>query len=142
MSRPADARGFTLIEVLVAFTIAALLLLPLLRSFSAGIASATRTDSYTEATLIAESTLESLGPGVALTDGGSIDRQEGQYHVAAAMHRYQTDAAPDRTLLVAIPYEVTVTISWPEAARMQSIALRTLRLGPPPNPNPDQAPPP
>jgi general secretion pathway protein I len=141
MSRSADARGFTLIEVLVAFTIAALLLLPLLRSFSAGIASATRTDSYTAATLIAESTLESLGPGVALTDGGSVDRQEGQYHVSAAMHRYEAGTASDRALLVTIPYEIVVTVTWPEAARMQSIALRTLRLGPPPNPNPNQAPP-
>jgi hypothetical protein len=31
-----------------------------------------------------------------------------------------------------------VTVSWQEAARTQSVALRTLRLGPPPAP--EQAP--
>ncbi len=132
MPRSADARGFTLIEVLVAFTIAALLLLPLLRSFSTGIASAARTDSYTEATLIAESTLESMGPGVPLVDGNQVDQQEGQYHVSASVHRYQTDTTPQNQLLVAVPYEIVVTVSWPEAARQRSIALRTLRIGPPP----------
>jgi general secretion pathway protein I len=136
MRQSAEARGFTLIEVLVAFTIAALLLLPLLRSFSTGIASATRTDGFTEATLIAESTLESIGPAVPLVDGGSSEQQEGAYRVSTSVHRYQGDAAPARDLLLAIPYEIVVTVSWPEAARMRSIALRTLRIGPPPSEQP------
>jgi general secretion pathway protein I len=132
MTRSADASGFTLIEVLIAFTIAALLLLPLLHSFSMGISSATRTGGFTEATLIAESTLESMGPGIPLVDGAGLDQQEGAYHVSASVHRYQGDGAPDRELLLAIPYEVVVTVSWPEAATTRAIALRTLRIGPPP----------
>ena len=136
--RRGSSGGFTLIEVLVAFTIAAVLLLPLLRSFSAGVASATRTDTYTAATLIAESTLETVGPDVALVDGGSLDQQEGRYHVAASVHRYEGDGATPQSQLVAVPYEVMVTVSWQEAARTRSVALRTLRLGPPPAP--EQAP--
>lgn len=129
--RPRDSTsGFTLIEVLIAFTIAAILLLPLLRSFSSGIASAGRTNGVTEATLIAESTLETMGPGVALTDGGRLDQEEGRYRIVASVHRYGGDSVPGDALLPAIPYEVLVTVSWQEAARTRSVALRTLRLGP------------
>jgi general secretion pathway protein I len=136
--RRGSASGFTLIEVLVAFTIAAVLLLPLLRSFSAGVASATRTDAFAAATLIAESTLETVGPSVALVDGGGIDQQDGRYHVSASVHRYQGEGTVAQPLAVVVPYEIMVTVSWQEAARTQSVALRTLRLGP--APAPEQAP--
>lgn len=126
--------GFTLIEVLVAFTIAAVLLLPLLRGYSAGVAGATRADAFTAATLLAESTLETFGPGTALVDGGGLDQQDGRYHVSVTVQRYQGDGSTPASPLVAIPYEIVVTVSWPEAARLQSVALRTLRLGPPPAP--------
>ncbi len=49
-----DAAGFTLIEMLVAITLMALLLLPLMRSFSSGLLVRSRSDILTEATIIAE----------------------------------------------------------------------------------------
>lgn len=133
MRRVSEA-GFTLIEVLVAFTIAAVLLLPLLQSFSAGVASASRTDAFTAATLVAESAIETVGPDAELVDGGGFDRQEGRYHIGASVRRYSGNDISPQSLLIAVPYEVVVTVSWQEAARMRSIALRTLRLGPPPAP--------
>ena len=129
-----STEGFTLIEVLVAFTIAAVLLLPLLRGYSEGVAGATRTDAYTAATLLAESTLETFGPGTALVDGGGLDQQEGRYHVSVTVQRYQGEGSMPPSPLVATPYEIAVTVSWPEAARLETVALRTLRLGPPPAP--------
>lgn len=136
MRQRADASGFTLIEVLVAFTIAALLLLPLLRSYSIGITSATRSGDFTAATLVAQATLESVGIASPLADGAVLDQQEGAYHIATAVHRYDGDGAPQGNLLMAIPYEIAVTVSWQEGAQPRSIALRTLRLGPPPAPPP------
>jgi prepilin-type N-terminal cleavage/methylation domain-containing protein len=129
--RGVSEAGFTLIEVLVAFAIAAVLLLPLLQSFSAGIASASRTDAFTAATLVAESAIETVGPDAELVDGGGFDRQEGRYHVGASVRRYPGNGISPQSLLIAVPYEIVVTVSWQEAARMRSIALRTLRLGPP-----------
>jgi len=134
MRRHADAEGFTLIEVLVAFTIAVVLLLPLLRSFSSGIGSSTRTDTFTDATLIAESALESAGQSFPLTDGSNIEQQEGPYRVTTSVRRYAGEGTPQAPLLVTAPYEIAVTVSWQEAARTRSIALHTLRLGPPPPP--------
>ncbi len=127
--------GFTLIEVLVAFTIAAVLLLPLLQSFSAGVASASRTEVFTGATLVAEAALETVGAETELVEGSGFDRQEGRYHVSASIRSYAggEEMSPP-SQLAAVPYEVVVTVSWQEAARIRSIALRTLRLGPPPAP--------
>lgn len=132
MQRRPDQNGFTLIEVLVATTIAALLLLPLLRGFSTGIAATTRSGGLTEATLIAQSTLETVGAQAALNEAKDVDRQEGRYHVRARVHRYASaDFADDVSVLVA-PYEINVTVDWPEGARVESVAVRTLRLGPAP----------
>ena len=136
MPRHVDARGFTLIEVLVAFAITALVMLPLLRSFSTGVASATRTDAFTEATLVAESTLATIGPAVALTDGGGIDEDKGPYHVHADIRRYPSGSIAGEPISTGptspvVPYEVVVTVRWREAARTRSLALRTLRVGAP-----------
>lgn len=124
--------GFTLIEVLVAFAIAVVLLVPLLHSFSTGLRSATRTDAFGEATLIAQSTLAGIGPGIPLSAGGGFVREEGRYRVAARINRYDGDGVVHRPILPVVPYDVAVTVSWQEGARSRSVALRAVRLGPAP----------
>ncbi len=120
--------GFTLIEVLVAFTIAAILLVALLRSFSGGVAGSVRADDYTEATILAESTLEALGTSEALGDGFHFERAEGRYIVAATAHLYTPPDASDVAHRYVVAYDVRVTVSWHEGLRAPSITLRTLHL--------------
>ena len=132
MRRRADESGFTLIEVLVATTIAALLLLPLLRGFSTGLAATTRSAGLTEATLIAQSTLEAMGAEGPLDEASGLDRQQGRYHVTAQVHRYSDPEFADDASLPVVPYEIIVTVGWPEGAKIESMAVRTLRLGPAP----------
>jgi prepilin-type N-terminal cleavage/methylation domain-containing protein len=130
--RRADESGFTLIEVLVATTIAALLLLPLLYGFSTGLRATTRSGGLSEATLIAQSTLETVGAQAPLDDAKGIDRQEGRYHVRAEVHHFSSVELADDASLPVAPYEITVTVDWSEGAKVQSVAVRTLRLGPAP----------
>jgi prepilin-type N-terminal cleavage/methylation domain-containing protein len=122
--------GFTLIETLVAFAIVALLLLPMLRSFSTGLTSTSRADAVDGATLIAQSTIESLTPDAEAARQTDLDRQEGAYHVTGRISPYA--GVPDGENLPLAPYRISVTVRWPEGARTRSIALDAIRLGPPP----------
>lgn len=128
MRRHADAAGFTLIEMLVAITLMVVLLLPLMRSFSSGLQVRGRSDALTEATLIAESQLETIAANRAFNSEASSDRRQGRYHVRTSVQRY-TVGSVDPGIAVQ-PYEIRVTVSWPEGAQTRSVALRLLRLGP------------
>lgn len=124
--------GFTLIETLVAFAIVALLLLPMLRSFSTGLASTSRADAVDGATVIAQSTVESLIPDAEAARLTDLDRQEGAYHIIGRIDPYAGDGVPDGRNLPLTPYRISVAVSWPDGARTRSITLDAIRLGPPP----------
>ena len=104
MRRHDNAAGFTLIETLVAFAIVALLLLPMLRSFSTGIASTSRADAVDGATLIAQSTIESLVPEAEAARLVDRERQEGAYHVTSRISAYHGDGVPSGPNLPLLPY--------------------------------------
>ena len=130
MPSRAEQSGFTLIEVLVAFTIALVLLVPLLHSFSTGLATGSRTDAFSNATLIAQSTLERLGSEATLNDKEKTEQQNGPYRIEISVRRYRGDGAPQRaTRSVMEPYDVAVTVSWREGLRMRSVTLQGIRLG-------------
>jgi prepilin-type N-terminal cleavage/methylation domain-containing protein len=126
MRQRTDAAGFTLIEMLVAITLMALLLLPLMRSFSSGLLARSRSDVLTEATVIAETELETTAGNPAFSGETSSDRHQGRYSVRTSVAPYVIGTFDDR--LPMRSYEIRVTVSWPEGARTRSVALQTLRL--------------
>jgi general secretion pathway protein I len=138
--RHSDERGFTLVEVMIAFTIAAVLLVVLLRSFSLGVSSSGLVSTYTEATLLAESTMDEFGTDIPLNDGAVTDRIQGRFRVATAMHLYADENTPDLSGTLLALYEFTVTVSWQEGARRRAVDLRTLRLYSAPQTPPVQPP--
>lgn len=123
-------RGFTLIEILIAFAIAAILLIPLLRSFATGATSSARSDAYTEATLIAQSTLAGLGREIALVAGGGINRHEGPYHITVSVSQRGLSSPSKDAGPRLIPYAVVVKVRWRAAGKNRSVTLQTLRFGP------------
>jgi prepilin-type N-terminal cleavage/methylation domain-containing protein len=122
---PSRERGFTLVEILVALTIAALVLLPLLRGFSAALDGAADSEAYEQAVVVAESALETMGTTVPLADGQDFERQDGRFRIAAAIRRHDVG---DATGYV-VPYELSVVVSWGDGRRSRRVALQTLRLG-------------
>ena len=126
-------RGFTLIEVLIAFVIAALALGALVRATTGAIGAthiAGRTD---EAVARAESHLAMLS-GTMLADldreGDEGDGFHWRIHIAAdgavAPARQFTGIPPGTVTL----YRVSVVVSWSERGRSRAVELDSVRLGP------------
>lgn len=125
-------RGFTLVEVLVAFTVATLLLGALYQIFSGGLRSASVAAEYSNAILLAESALEAFGVEERLVAREAHDRVDRKYerHVVV---RPRPDLLADDMISPALaPYEVEVSVTWRSGRQPRSVSLSTIRLGPPP----------
>jgi general secretion pathway protein I len=130
VSRSRRIEGFTLVEVLVAFTIAALLLVAVLRILTVGLDGAERSEAYTRATIIAESTLDTLGVVTPLKDGDAAELSDGPFRIHAAVERYREPGAESQATQYLVLYRVSAAVSWREGRRERSVSLSTLRLGP------------
>jgi hypothetical protein len=99
------------------------------RVFTGGIGRDRHTTSFGEATILAESTLESAGADIPLAPSTQDTQQIGRFQVEASAAPYEITDNPAAQTLNLMPYEVRVTVSWREGGRRQSLSLRTLRLG-------------
>jgi len=129
-SRRAETEGFTLVEILVAFAIAGVLMTLLLRVLSGGLDSTGQSSAEVSAVLAAQSALDELGRSIPLRDGQEQSSDRDRFHVSTSVHRYSEGITADTSTLYSVPYEVAVTVSWREGRRDRSISLRSLRLGP------------
>ncbi|TVR58822.1 MAG: prepilin-type N-terminal cleavage/methylation domain-containing protein [Candidatus Competibacteraceae bacterium] len=129
MSRRLHQRGFSLLEVLVAFAILSISLGVLLQVFATGLRNAGMADDYTRATLYAESILAAIGreaPPSAGVREGPIDDQ---FSWRSTVGEY-TDGLPDPERTQVLAYRVSVEVFWPGPAQIRSVMLETLRLAP------------
>ena len=121
------ASGFTLIEVLVAFAIATLLLGALYEVFSTGLRSSASAEHYADAVLLAESGVDALA-GTAVALGETNDRFG--IYVRQTNIRARPDLAPADEATAIVPYEIQVRVAWREGVRERAVQLSTLRTGP------------
>ena len=123
-------RGFSLLEVLVAFIILSLALSVLMRIFSVGTRNAALAGDYSRAVLLAETKLAAAGIETPLQEGiatGGIDER----------FRWQTSArmlpaaagAPGALMPVGL-FEVEARIMWKDGVNERAVVLNTLRLAP------------
>lgn len=119
-------RGFTLLEVLIAFTILAVAMVAVIQAFSTGLRGLSAAEETATAVMHARSKLDEVGVIIALEPG----EFEGAFEDGFA---WRTVIRPDPTTEELAPgvsaYEVEVTVSRDEARRVR---LQTLRLGPAP----------
>lgn len=129
-------RGFTLLEVLVAFTLLALFFGVLFQVFAGGLAVTRGGESQSRAVLLAKSKLAEIGvdhrtgPG---SHSGVFERgaSEGpRYRWRAELARYSEDhlGRADRGELV--PYRVDLEVIWNTDRGEQSLNLSSLVLRP------------
>jgi general secretion pathway protein I len=126
MSRPGKMDGFTLIEVLVAFTIMALALGVLLQTFATGLRNLGTAESYTTAASQARSKLAEIGPIVPLEIGEHSGDFANGFAWRARVEPYAPavpEGVPGGPRLAG--FEVEVTVSWSGG---REVSLTTLRL--------------
>ena len=123
--------GFTLLEVLVAFAIAALALGVLFEGAVGGIRSTRVADRTAEALSRAQSHLAAVGEGIPLGPGTQGGDDGGGYRWSV---RIRTARAASTGTTRVVLYAVQVTESWGEGSGGddgggRSVVLRTERLG-------------
>ena len=135
-ARPsARAAGFSLLEVLVAFVILALVGTALFRLFGASLNNASLADEYSRAVLYAESRLAAATVETPLrerSDQGASD--DGRYAWSTKVETYvppgaTADQERMAQMLPLRPWRLTVIVSWPgDFGGQRSLSLSTVRL--------------
>jgi general secretion pathway protein I len=127
--RGSQQKGFSLLEVLVAFAILSVSLGVLLQVFATGLRNATLSEEYTLATLHAESLLARIGTEIPLSEG----MQEGQLDEIYAWRStvvpyFDEGIDPEATDI--LTYQVRIEVFWRGTSQARSVMLETLRLAP------------
>jgi general secretion pathway protein I len=128
--------GFTLIEVLVAFVIAALAMGALYAGTVGGLNATEVAGKYDEAISLARSHLAAIGRGepIALQERSGVDGEGFTWHLRIRKHASRMltlsdqDRANDVKPASAILYDVIITESWSAGGRERQVTLATRRL--------------
>jgi len=117
--------GFSLIEILVAFTIAATALAIIFQIYSKGLHSAISGKEYTLAVMIAESRLDELGVTLSLDspryNGTDLDKYDWQIQIT---DYHSNDPYPDKGYRLKV---VKIDVTWESRESQHSVSLNTLK---------------
>ena len=135
---PHQSRGFSLLEILVAFTLLALAMGILMQVFSRGVNGAGLADQYAKATMMAESKLASVGIENILQEGDTNGRFNDDFRWRLLISPY-VDPAPKEavanpvdieSLMAVRLYDVALTVSFKsDDQRERQVILNTLLIG-------------
>ena len=124
-------RGFTLIEIVVAFVMLALVLGVSYELFSTGLRRAGDLEDYSKALAIAQSRIAEASYGETFVEGEtSGDSDDGRYKWTLAISRYEENVDPAKATQQ--PYydvRIGVRVAWRAADKDRHLDLATLVLG-------------
>jgi general secretion pathway protein I len=123
-------QGFSLLEILIAFSILALSLGILLKIFSAGVNTAMVAENYTAAVQLSESLMAKTGIETPLQMGLSNGLDNNRYHWWVEISPFTLNADQTQSFaLTAELFKVKVTVNWADGnARDKQVELITLKL--------------
>ena len=127
-----SSRGFTLLEVLVAFVIMAGTLAVILQAFSSGNANLSRMDRITHAALLAESRLSELGilyPIESIELTGEEESSDFDWRIVMEPYELVFEEADFEGPLESNLYLVKVVVGWPMGTDKNHFELVSLRKG-------------
>jgi general secretion pathway protein I len=128
--------GFTLIEVIIAFLIAALSIATLFEAITGGIGSTANATKVTRAILFAESHIAIIGRGESISDNDvkGSDPDGYTWHVivrtvSSRKLRYEGEnTLSNARAAYAILYSVEVSETWEDGPRNRTVTLNTYRI--------------
>lgn len=123
-----DQGGFSLLEVLVAFAILALMLGVLLGIFGRATQTTIAAAQYAQAATLAESLLNRVGDDIALEAGALSGKTESGFDWELTLVELDLTEAFGTSQLPAIPYRVDARVLWIDAGRPRQVTLSTLKL--------------
>lgn len=120
--------GFTLLEVLVAFSITALALGVMYRIYAKGTTTAILGREYAQAVAIADSKLAAVGVDESLDNDSSSGTENDKYEWQMSINDYESSAERDSGLEQPLQLkQIDLVISWNSLGRQHSFKLQTLR---------------
>ena len=128
---PRRQSGFTLLEVLVAFVLAAIGIVALIQAFAGGLRNLGKMDEYVMAAMVAESRLAEVGILYPVAEGEMEGMEEGdkyRWHVLVSPYEdpdglvVATEQSPGLFL-------VEVEVNWAGARRPGVFRLQSLMAG-------------
>lgn len=128
MSTPKTMSGFSLLEVLVAFSITAVTLVIIFNIYAKGTSAAILGEEYAQAIAIAESRLASLGISENMDSTSLQGMENDKYQWSLQINDYLNNEATDSD--IATPFmlkQVEITVNWNSRGKPRSITLQTLK---------------
>jgi general secretion pathway protein I len=125
-----NQQGFSLLEILIAFSILALSLGILLKIFSAGVNTAVVAEDYTAAVQIAENLIAKTGVETPLQTGQEAGVENEKYHWLVVVSPFEFNPEnTDVSTIKAVLFKVKVAVSWgDDNAADRQVELSTLKL--------------
>lgn len=132
----ANQRGYTLIEVIVAFALLALALTLLLGTLSGAVRQVRWSGDAGRAALHAQSLMDTIGVGQALLPvqrNGQFD--SGRYRWSLTVAPWDEPVPPNASVMPRAPslhrlHEIALSVQWGSGGPRERLELRTLRLAP------------
>ena len=123
-------RGFTLMEIMVAFVMMGLVVGTLLQLFGSNMRSAALADEYSFAVQVAESRLQAVGTEIPVEQGSVSGTEEGTpYRWSVDMEPVELDEKQEDFSLSVQPYQVNVQVLWTSENGQREFNLSSLRFG-------------
>ena len=119
--------GFTLVEVVVAFVVAALVLVAAMQLFGGAFDSSKRAERMSVALIGAESTMESVGTSIPLVLGTQRGFLRPGLSWQAIIEPYSGLSATSLGRLPVAAFDVEVRVGW-DGLDSHSVSLRTLKV--------------
>lgn len=126
------SRGFTLLELLLAFVVFALSFATVMEILSGSMRNTVRARHYSEAALTAQSLMDQVGLEIPLEEGTALQGDAGNYRWELEIYNYaQTGENPASIELAELTnitlLQVDLVVSWGMSPREQSRRFSTIR---------------